>query len=189
MENEIWKDIKGFEGLYQISNFGRVKSLKRKRFNYRLQKTIEIHKEIILKPFEDKKGYLCVKLQNNKNKTMFKVHRLVAKTFIPNPDDLPQINHINGIKNNNNMHNLEWCNCSYNVKEAFRLGLSKKGKHHYNRKRVIQYDLNGNFIKLWDCMIDAINELNLRKSSWSSISQCCKGKRKSAYGYIWKYAD
>lgn len=186
---EIWKDIKGYEGLYQVSNLGKVKSLKRKRFNYRLQKIIEVNKEKILKQFSDTKGYLLVILQDNKFRKTYKVHRLVSETFIPNPKNLPQINHIDGCKENNIWTNLEWCDGSYNVKEAFRLGLSKKGKYHYNSKKLEQYDLNGKFIKRWDCVIDAINNLKLKKSAWSGISLCCKGKIKSAYGYKWKYVN
>jgi len=186
---EIWKDIKGYEGYYQISNFGNVKSLKRKRYNHRLQKIIEISTEKFLKPFADKKGYLRIKLQSNTNKRTISIHKLVAQTFISNPNNYPQINHIDGVKTNNCVNNLEWCTCSYNVQEAFRLGLSKKGKNHFRSKQVIQYDLNGNFIKKWDCVIDAINNLNLNKYASTGISLCCQGKCKTAYGYKWKYVD
>lgn len=184
---EKWKDIKGYEGLYQVSNFGSIKSLKRKRYNYKLQKTIEVNTERFLKPFADKKGYLRVKLQNNTNKKTVSIHRLVAQAFLDNPNHYPQINHIDGVKTNNLVNNLEWCTCSYNVKEAFNIGLSKKGKNHYRSKPIIQYDLDNNFIRQWDSIIDAINELKLNKYASSGISLCCQGKIKTAYGYKWKY--
>ena len=186
---EIWKDIKGYEGLYQISNLGNVKSLKRNRFNYRLQRMIIVNKEKLLKQSFDGKKYLFVTLQKHKSRKNYRIHRLVAESFIPNPNNLPQVNHIDGNKTNNCVSNLEWCDGSYNVKESFRLGLSKKGAVHPNSKKVLQYDLNGNFIKEWNCVIDAINNLHLPKYAHSSISLCCRGKTQSAYGFKWKYID
>lgn len=186
---EIWKDIKGYEGLYQVSNLGNVKSLKRKRFNYRLQKIITVNSEKTLKSSLDGKNYLFVTLQNDKSRKNSKLHRLVAEAFIPNPNNLPQVNHIDGNKHNNNVNNLEWCSGSYNVQESFRLGLSKKGKFHPHSKPVIQYDLKGNFIKNWDCVIDAIKSLNLSKYAHSSIGLCCKGKLNNAYGYKWRFIE
>ena len=186
---EIWKDIKGYEGLYQISNLGNVKSLKRNRFNYRLQRMIVVNKEKLLKQSFDGKKYLFVTLQKHKSRKNYRIHRLVAEAFIDNPNNLPQVNHKDGNKNNNCVSNLEWCDGSYNVKEAFRLGLSKKGAVHPNSKKVLQYDSNGNFIKEWHCVIDAINNLHLPKYAHSSISLCCRGKTQSAYGFKWKYID
>ena len=102
---EIWKDIKGYEGLYQISNLGRVKSISRKiNTFYGYRKT----KEKILKSSYDKDGYLKITITNNWKHKTHKIHRLVAEAFIPNPDNKPTINHIDGNKLNNSIDNLEW---------------------------------------------------------------------------------
>lgn len=108
LEQEIWKDIKNYEGLYKISNLGRVKSLpKYAGRSYR--------KEKILKTYLDKNGYVKVILCKN-NKTRFlSIHRLLAEAFIPNPNDYPQINHKDENKQNNSLNNLEWCTCKYNI--------------------------------------------------------------------------
>ena len=111
MNKEIWKDIKGYEGLYQVSNFGRVKSLTK----YHKTKKGYFSKERILKLIRNERGYLLVGLCKNWKKQKVFVHRLVAETFIPNPNNLPQVNHINEFeKDNNSIDNLEWCTCKYN---------------------------------------------------------------------------
>ena len=102
MKKEYWKPVVGYEGLYEVSNLGRVKSLK-------------FGKERILKPQKDTSGYLCVTLCKNNNQCQFKVHRLVAEAFIPNPNNLPQTNHKDECKTNNIASNLEWCDRKYNV--------------------------------------------------------------------------
>lgn len=112
MEKEIWKDIPGYEGLYQVSNIGRVKSLARDITDTR--KTCH-RKERILKLIKDKYGYNVVCLRKNGNPQNMKVHRLVAMAFIPNPYDLPMVNHKNEIRNDNHVENLEWCDAKYNV--------------------------------------------------------------------------
>lgn len=141
----------------------------------------------ILKQGENAKGYLQIGLAKGGKRTTKKVHRLVAEMFIPNPNNLPQVNHIDGNKKNNNVENLEWCTNKYNIEEAWKMGLAKgkRGEKHPHSKSVNQYDLNGNFIKKWNCMIDIKNELGYLDSS---ISLCCRGKYKKAYGYIWKYS-
>ena len=182
---EIWKDIKNYEGLYQVSNLGKIKNSKGK----------------ILKGSKDRRGYLQVKLYNNKKYKMLMVHRLVGEVFLLKSDykkdknetgvinsEKLQINHIDGNKLNNKAQNLEWCSNLYNFKEAIRIGLRnniyKKGKYNSNSKAVIQCDLKGNFIKEWDSMADAKRELGFDNKN---ISTCVRGKSKSAYGYIWKY--
>ena len=175
MENEVWKDIKDYEGLYQVSNMGRIKSLKRYE---KSGSKIRLRNEKILKQ-KNTMGYNYVILSKfNKLKT-YRIHRLVAETFISNPQQLPQVNHIDGNKLNNKAKNLEWCTASYNIKEAYRLNLSKT-------RKVIQYNLNGDFIKLWSSIANASKSLNL---DTSAIVKCCKGKRNRVGNYLWRYND
>lgn len=162
---EIWIDIKEYEGLYQVSNLGRVKSL---LFN----------KEKILKPALNERGYLHIILNKDKTHKTFRVHRLVANAFIPNPQNKPQVNHIDGNKHNNEVNNLEWCSSKENIEHAYLNKLSK------NKKTILQYDMNDIFIKEWDGLREAARSLNISKSS---IYNCCRHKMKSAGGFIWKY--
>ena len=135
---EIWKDIKGYEGLYQISSLGRVKSLSRKISN---EKRTYLSKEKILKIHLRKDGYCRIGLTKNKKQQQFLVHRLVSHAFIPNPENKPCINHKDGDKENNYVNNLEWCTSSENNKHAFKTGLNdnKGEKSHFaklNEKQV-----------------------------------------------------
>ena len=126
IETEIWKDIEGYEGLYQISDLGNVKSAY--KHNGR--------SNIILKQYVDKDGYLKIILyKDNKYKNFF-VHRVVASAFIPNKLNYPQINHINGIKTDNRVENLEWCNQSHNSKEAHRLGLQSTKREKNSQSKI-----------------------------------------------------
>ena len=138
MIEEIWRPIEGYEGLYEVSNLGRVRSLD--RFYYRL------HKGKVLSPTKDRYGYLTVTLNcNGKSKTI-KIHRLVAQAFLPNPDNLPQVNHKDEVKSNNCVDNLEWCSAKYNVnfgtrQERYRNTMLEKGhwsglsREEYEKKR------------------------------------------------------
>jgi hypothetical protein len=128
--NEVWRDVKDYEGYYQVSNYGRVKSLGRKDS---LKRDIT---ERILKPALNNYGYpFVVFCKNGKTKT-FTVHRLVAKAYVPNPLNKPSVNHINGVKTINKPSNLEWCTVSENNFHAFRIGLKEnaKGESHVNHK-------------------------------------------------------
>lgn len=187
MEKEVFRDVLGYEGLYQVSNYGRVKSLERKNIFY-----CGLRKEHLERPTKEKflnynksnRGYLQVCLTKNGKSKTYTVHRLVAKAFLPNLKNKKQVNHIDGNKENNNIDNLEWVTSSENNKHAFITGLNKP----HNMRKVNQYDLQGNFIKQWNSITDFLkeNSLNLKNSN---ITTCCKGKRKNAYGFIWKYAD
>lgn len=165
---EVFKDIKDYEGIYQISNFGRIKSL----HNYR--------KNNILKP-KIKKGYYQIGLRKNNKRKWYSVHRLVAQTFLPNENNLPQVNHKDENKLNNNVNNLEWCSASYNNCYGTRI----KRVQEKTSKKVLQYDLKGNFIKEYNSLREATEKNNIK--SISNISLCCNGKYKQAGGYIWKY--
>ena len=143
--NECWKDIEGYEGLYQVSNLGRVKSLRRSAV---LGKNIREVKEKIIKPFITNKGYYQI-LLSKKGKTSHKyVHRLVAMAFIPNPNEYIIINHKDENPLNNCVDNLEWCDYSYNNNYGNRNKIvSDKMTNGKLSKQVLQLTLNGDFIK------------------------------------------
>lgn len=169
---EIWKDIKDYEGLYQVSNNGKVKSIKR---------------DIILKSSSNHKGYLYVILCKNNKSKVGRIHRLVAETFIPNPENKPQVNHINGIKADNNVNNLEWCTNTENLKHAFAIGLKTNvGNNNPRTRKINQYNLQGDFIKCWNSIYDIEHTLNFSRSS---IWRCCTAKFKQSHGFVWRYAD
>lgn len=190
MEEE-WRDIKGYEGLYQVSNLGRVRSLDRYIINKSNKR--QYYNGKILNG-NIRQGYLKLTLSKNNSQKTIPIHILVAKTFIPNPESKPEVNHIDGNKANNCVNNLEWVTRSENELHAYKNGLAKPSlkqkeavakyaRENYSKK-VLQYDLNGNFIKEWNSMHDVWRELGIRPSY---ICRCCKGLRNYTYGYIWKY--
>ena len=164
---EIWKDIDGYENLYQVSNYGNIKS-----------------KNNILKPLISKRGYLYINLYKDKKGKHFYIHRLVAQAFIPNPKNYPCINHKNEIKTDNMVNNLEWCTIAYNNKYGTLRERIIKTKTLKYGKKINQYDLNGNFIKTWDSTHEIERKTNILHQN---IIKCCKNKSKTAGGYVWKY--
>lgn len=187
---EEWKDIKGYENYYQISNLGRIKSLI--WFNGHEY----IHREKILKPQNNK--YLTVRLAKNKKIKQYTIHRLVAIHFIENKENKPYVNHIDGNKYNNRANNLEWCTAKENTNHAYKNGLitltSEKKKKAVNknaklawdktRKKVNQYDIDNILIKQYK----SLTEASLKNSiAIQHISECCKGKAKTAGGYKWQF--
>ena len=169
--NEIWRPIEGFEGLYKVSNLGRVKSLR----NYGGVK------ERIMKPYKTKWGYLGLTLRVKGKVKWFPIHRLVAEAFIPNTDNLPQVNHKDECKTNNRVDNLEWMSCKDNVN--YGTGIQRRVEKY--KKKVNQYTKDGVFIKQWDSPKDAADYLGI---SVHHIYSVCSGKRKKTGGYIWRYA-
>ena len=180
-EAEIWKDIQGYKDKYQVSNYGRIKSLSRKIFN---GTGSYISKEKILKGHVNTNGYIQVELQSKP----LLVHRLVAEAFIENPNNKPQINHIDGDKTNNIVNNLEWVTNGENQIHAYKNGLSKRSKEAGKEpKKVCQIDLKtGKVIKIYNSISEARKSLNIKKDNISSV---CKNKRKSCGGYGWKYFE
>lgn len=138
-------------------------------------------KKGFLKPSKDTKGYLCIDLRRQNCKRKYpKIHRLVAEAFIPNPNNKPQINHIDGNKENNCVSNLEWCDNLYNMLEAVRIGL----KNEYHGK-LYQFDLEGNFLNCFSNPSEAAKAIG-KKGYGNNITRCIHGHRKTSYGYIWK---
>ena len=184
---EIWKDIKGYEGLYQVSNLGRIKSLKNDNIKY------GHYKEFIISQNNNNSfNYWRCGLCKNGVVKKYAIHRLVAEAFISNPYNLPQVNHIDGNKSNNTINNLEWVTCSENIQHSFKLGLhkptmlNKKYEKNPNSKPIIQYDKNMNKIKIWNSITEASDYLKINKVG---ISYSCNQKRKTAGGYIWRFKE
>lgn len=163
MKREFFLPVEGYEGLYEVSDLGRVRSLKygEKRF---------------LKPDVTKKGYLRVSLCKGGKQKWFKVHRLVAQAFVPNIFKLNEVNHINENKKDNRAENLMWCD----TKENCNWGTRNKRIS----KPILQFSKTGELIREWKSAIEVKRVLGFCQSS---ISKCCSGKLKSAYGFIWEY--
>ena len=171
MTKEVWRDIEGYERLYQVSSEGRVKSLKRK-----MRKN-----ERILKPSNDR-GYLYVDLCAGGKRKRHKVHRLVCKAFHENPDNKPEVNHINENASDNRACNLEWCTRRENNTHGTRTERSAKTQS----KPVGQYTRDGELIKIWPSAREAERQTGFRHGY---ICQSANGKYKQAYGFIWKYVS
>ena len=149
------KDIVGYEGLYAVTSCGKVWSYRRKKF---------------LKPWTNRWGYLNVQLYKDGKGKIYKIHRLVAEAYLPNPDNLPQVDHIDGNKMHNYLNNLQWITLKDNCRKSKNIP-------------ILQYDLDGNFIREWECATDVGREV------CGNICKCLKGRTKTAYNYIWKYKE
>ena len=189
---ELWADIKGYVGLYQVSNFGRVRRIRR-------VVTMQNHTEdgtqytanrlyvgMIMKTRKTQFGYVSVQLCKNGKYQKLLVHRLVAQAFIPNPKHLPQVNHKDEDKTNNRLSNLEWCTASYNLNyndgQKVRLETRNKNKSYHYERMVGQYSLDGTLIKTYK---------NSTETGYcrECIRDCCLGKQQTSHGYIWKYVN
>lgn len=167
--------IPGYEGLYMVSNLGRVKSL-----NYR-----NTGKEHLLIPRLNNKGYQMVCLSKNGVARNYTVHKLVALAFIPNPNNLPEVNHKDENKMNCSVDNLEWCDRKYNCNYGTAVQRSaEKNKNGVKSVEVEQWSLDDKLIKVWPSMMEVQRQLC---ADYSNISKCCRGKQKTAYGYKWSY--
>lgn len=181
---EIWKDIAGYEGLYQVSNLGNVKSLNYNHTGKPKKLAFKRHKS----------GYLTVMLcKDGKNKNR-SIQTLVANSFIENPDCKPCVNHIDGNKENNTVGNLEWVTYSENTRHAIEIGLRGDGRFMSGRtgalnplsKHVNQFTKDGEFVKEWDCISDVARHFGCNPCT---IVNCCAGRIKSCKGYVWRYAE
>ena len=149
------KDIAGYEGLYAVMSCGKVWSYKNKMF---------------LKPVTTHDGYLRVSLYKDGKMKHYKIHRLVAMAYLPNPENLPQVDHIDNDKTHNYLNNLQWINHRDNCRKSKNIP-------------ILQYDLDGDFIREWKCVSDVGREVS------GNICKCLKGKLHSAYGYKWVYKN
>lgn len=206
MNEEIWKDIEGYEGKYQVSNFGNVRSLK----HHGIERTK------LLIPQKHNGGYRTVNLALHQSRKTFTIHRLVAKAFIPNPNNYGFVNHKDEDKTNNNVENLEWCTKSYNA--IYYLNFDKQRKNEYakrlrdkitgeslspytkhipktNFKKIKQYSLDGQFIKEYDNPTVASMETgydigNITATCKRNLEGKTKRNKKHRCGnYIWEYTD
>ena len=149
------KDIVGYEGLYAVTSCGKVWSYRNERF---------------LKPEDNGHGYLRVKLCKDRKEKKYMIHRLVADAYIPNPDNLPQVDHIDEDRTNNCVNNLQWITNRDNCRKS-------------HNKAILQYSLDGEFLREWSSATDVGREAQ------ANICYCLKGKTKSAYGFVWKYKE
>ena len=178
MGTEIWRtaiyDDVVYEGLYQVSNLGNILSL-----NYRNTGRAEL-----MNPWEDKDGYLKIGLRKNRKTDFILVHRLVAQTFLPNPDNLPQVNHKDENKANNRVENLEWCDGKYNHNYGtINQRISKANTNGKLSKPVLQLSLTGELIREYP----SANECGRNGFERSGVIRCCNGKQKTHKGFRWMY--
>lgn len=187
MIKEVWADIKGYEGLYQVSNLGRVKTLDRiVKFKSRWG---TIHdrflKERMCNPCHDSDGYIVTTLSKNGTQKVHKVHRLVAEAFIPNPDNKPCIDHINTIRDDNRICNLRWVTYQENSDNPLS---SVKLINKQNSKQVYQYTMDGQLVRIWPSTM----ECGRNGFKQQNVSACCNNKHNKIgcnkyQGFIWSY--
>ena len=149
------KDIKNYEGIYGITSCGKV-------WSYR--------NECFLKPRANHKGYLIVQLVKDGKCKNHLIHRLVAEAYLSNPENLPQVDHIDNDKTHNYVNNLQWITNRNNCRKS-------------NNKPILQYTFDGEFVREWECAADVGLQIS------KGINDCLKGRKKSAYGYLWKYKE
>jgi len=193
IDMELWKDVEGYEGLYQVSSLGRMKSLSRpvKQRN----NSIQVKSGKIIKGYENKKGYIQMGITKENEKNTKPMHRWVAEAFITNLENKPQINHIDGVKTNNNINNLEWVTNEENAEHARSLGLMIYRPENLkkatiaavkaNQKKVNRLCLKGGKTITYNSIKEA-GEANGNKEK--GISEVLNGRQKTAGGYRWEYA-
>lgn len=166
---EIWKDVKGYEGLYQVSDLGNVRSLNFNRKGY--------VQNLLLQ--KNNNGYLTVMLTLHGKQKRLSVHRLVAEAFIPNPCDLPCVNHLDESFTNNRASNLEWCTQAYNLEYG-----TRRAREIASKMKAVEQLKNGAVVKRWT----GATEAESAGFSRQCIYYCCNGKQSQHKGYEWRYA-
>lgn len=179
---EIWKPVVGYEGIYEVSSLGRIKSCERTLIRSNGRKTKFPDK--LMKPSINHKGYEIIDLRNKGSRQGGFVHRLVGKAFIENPHNKEQINHKNGVKTDNRVENLEWVTNQENMKHAYKNGIRNNDSlAKSNRKKVCQLTLEGRLIRTFNSIGDAIETTGVK-----NISAVCRGVRNEAGGFKWRYS-
>ena len=161
MQNEVWRDVQNYEGLYKVSNLGRILSVK---------------KQLILKPKQSHHNYLRIQLYNKSKFKTFAIHRIVATAFIPNPNNYKEVNHLNENPSDNSVANLEWCSRKHNVNYGARTTKTMK--------MVTQIDKNDNVVATYRSLSEASKKTNARQGA---ISNVCTGRAKTAGGSRWRF--
>lgn len=197
LRKERWYGVKGYEGLYQYSNFGNVKTVER---IVQFGKQKRIVKERILNQCTNR-GYKQVILSKNGVEKTLKVHRIVAEGLIPNPDNKPEVDHKDTHRDNNCVWNLRWVTKKENSNNPISkqhnserqkgeksVLYSKTGKQHHSSKPVLQFDLDGNFIKEWECAMQVQREIGIK---FGNVCDCCRHypHRNTAGGYKWEFKN
>lgn len=180
--DEIWKSVSGYEGIYEVSNMGRVKSVSRYVKNGNSQKYIQ--GKILVNSIEKKTKYMRVTLCKGGKQKIAKVHRLVALTFLPNTNNYPQVNHKDENRRNNCVDNLEWCSANYNMNYGKRNERSAKSNTNGIRSKAVLQIKNGEVIREFPSASEVERKIGFGQRN---ISKCCRGECKQAYGYEWKY--
>lgn len=174
---EIWKDIKGYEGLYQVSNLGRVRSLGNGNSS---------NSKFKIRKLDKSSKYYRIILSNNKKRDKYLVHRLVAEAFIPNPENKPEIDHKNTDVTDNRVENLRWVTRVENLNNP--ITRARKSKVQTNGKKskpVLQYTIFDEFVREWP----SINETGREGFNMSGVWLCCIGKQNTSHGFKWKYKE
>lgn len=174
VETEVWKDVIGYEGYYQVSNLGRIRSL--------MHRGSKRKKPYIMHPHVQKNGYAYACLSKDKIPRVVRFHRIVASAFIPNPNKFPYINHIDENKTNNRADNLEWCTAKYNSN----YGNIRERIISPQRKPVGKYDKKGNLLRTY---IGVNEAARIEGISAGNICMVCKGQRNETGGHVWRYID
>jgi hypothetical protein len=188
---EEWRPVKGYEGLYEVSNMGRVRSVDHEVEIVQSKRNYKIHRKgQLLKPQARQHGYLCVQLHgrgghSTRNFKSLSVHRLVAESFVSNPYDYKEVNHKDEDKTNNRADNLEWCTRQYNTNYgSCQIRRVRKGADNPRSKPVNQYTRDGQFVRKFD----SINEVRRFGFSIGNVWKCLKGQYSHAYGFVWRFA-